>query len=224
MLIQLTQRQPGGATSPLLLNPDLILRAESAGGGSTVMMSNGTRHDVLEPPDVILDLQFDSRDEGAQRKARDERRKAREEREAAEKKRLAEDARARAADEARRHEEESERHRRSALASAEHAKRLAREAGLPERQVTSNVTPEGVDLKHPAPQPHEGAPAGKPHDFAASQAKADPEKDRQEGAKAEEGRLKAPAEQDATAAHDEAAKKREEPKPLAQQRREQQKK
>lgn len=183
MLIPLTQRQPGGTSSPVLVGSDHVIRAEPAGGGTSIMLVGGVRLDVLEPPDVLLDLQHDARDEGAQHRARDERKRLRDERQAAERKRLAEDSAARARRDADDLEAASQRHHRSALAAAEAAKRAAREAGLPEHRVTSNVTPEGVDLKHPAPQPHEpGSPAGAPHDPAASTARADDaEEGRQEG-------------------------------------------
>lgn len=158
MLITLTQRQPGGAPGvPVLVNSDRILRADPAGGGATIMMSNGTRIDVAETHDELMDLIDDRHDPEARKRASEVRKRQRADRQAAEQRREADAQAERMRREAEAAQAEAERTRKAAETSALAARRALERAGLPR---TSDVTPEGIDLKHPAPQPHQAAPVG----------------------------------------------------------------
>jgi hypothetical protein len=178
MLIQLTRRQPGAldpAGTPVLVNSDLIVSVDPVGeAGCVVEMQGGKKVEVLELYDEVMDRQDDAHDAGVRQKHADERKKARHEKQEAKKKLLASNEAARARDAAAQAHAASHKHQQEALKAAQVAKQAALEAGVP---YTEHVTPEGIDLKHPAPQPHQAAPVGTappvPPDAAEKAEKAD---------------------------------------------------
>lgn len=178
MLIELTQRQIGAAGTPVAVNTDLIQRVEPAGdAGCTLHMQGGQRVDVLQTLDDVLDRHDEIHDDDGRKHRASERHKARRERDEAKDRQVRESEAAAARDHAARLDAESQRGLLVALAAAERARAAARAAGQPERVVTSNVLPSGIDEKHPAPQPHQTQPPGAPPPAAPEAPEEDAPKD-----------------------------------------------
>lgn len=160
MLIQLTRRPEVGQVKgdPVVVNSDLIVSVTPAGEvGCTVLMAGGAQYQVSQLYDEVMDFQDLAHDSGVRKQQRQEREKARKEREAAKKKLLADNEAARAQAEAVKAQAASDKAQKEALRQAQVAKEAAAAAGVP---YNPNVTPEGIDLTHPAPQPHQSAPVG----------------------------------------------------------------
>jgi len=158
VLIQLTQLQPGGGPGkPVLVGSDHIIHAEGAAGGSMLLLTTGKRVDVSEPLDHILDLQDGAHDPDARGQAAGQRKALREQRERAEAQRKADADAEKARREAHAAQAEADRLRKGAEGAAAAARAALERAGLTR---TKDVTPEGIDLLHPAPQPHQPAPVG----------------------------------------------------------------
>lgn len=156
MLIALTRRKGANPPAPVLVGTEQILYVEPAGGtGSSVFLAGGTRLDVAEDPDLVLDAIDGVHDDGWRKKAAAERKKARDERLAAEAKAKADAEAAVAKAKADAAHEEAERHRAVAEGAARRAADAAKAASV-------HATPEPLAAAEPSHH-HPSGKAGTHH-------------------------------------------------------------
>lgn len=184
MLIQLTQAGVGpGPGAAVLVGSDHVIHAQGAAGGATLLLTTGKQVNVSESLDEILDALDHAHDPQSRKAAGEKRKQLREQRQASERQRDLDAASQKAQREAEAARIAAERDRRAAQASADAEQRLREAANPATAPRTADVTPQGIDLKHPAPQPHQPAPVGTAHPADPTAA---PQPGSEEAAKAQE--------------------------------------